>query len=280
MKNLFLKIIKLFKKYTSGFPLVLWSIGGLSVTVFLFVFRHRENMDFGKLIYVIIVSALWIIFSYIAKKKELIGRRVHFIIDSAAYLSFYSLIVYFSGGYEGGLFFLFFLATISAPLFGTVGELIIFLIILSILTHALHYFIDIKTGERIGAYHNGVLLLQTVLYFVIAGVNKYFLEKVREGEKKRRIMAEEAAKKCEEDVRIRTKELNEAVKDLKKSEENLLVTNRQLVDINKQFSFTQEKLKYKVEEMERFNSLAIGRELKMMELKKEIEGLKSRKNAE
>jgi len=280
----FKSIIKIFKDYTSGVPFLLFMAGGIAVGTFLFIFRNHSNFQFDKLISIIIISAFWIVFSDIAKKREMINRRLHFIFDSIAYLLFYSLIIYFTGGYSGGLFFLFFLATISAPLFGTIIETIIFLIALSAVTYFVYIFNNFIIGEPVSAYHSGILILQSSLYFIIAGVNKYFLEKIKGDEKEKRTLVEKFAEKCTEEVKIKTQGLEEAQKQLKnintELEKRVVERTAELEklknNLEKMVEERTKELEEKVKELERFQSLTIGREMKMIELKKEIEKIKAK----
>jgi len=63
---------------------------------------------------------------------------------------------------------------------------------------------------------------------------------------------------------------------LKASEQNLRASNQQMDAANQQLSASQKQLESKILELERFNKVAVGRELKMVELKEEISHLKQR----
>ncbi len=99
---------------------------------------------------------------------------------------------------------MFFLATISAPFFGTIAETIIFLVVLSIATFLIYGF---TYPEEINSYHTGVVLLQIAFYFIIAGINKYFLEKIKKEEEEKSALSEEMAYTLERAVNERTREL-------------------------------------------------------------------------
>jgi len=101
------------------------------------------------------------------------------------------------------------------------------------------YRIDIKTGDEIGE---------------LAKSFNQMAEKLKESYAE----LEESKDVLEVKVKARTKELEELTESL-----------------DEQVKERTRELQEKVKELERFNKLAVGRELKMIELKKEIERLKS-----
>lgn len=95
-----------------------------------------------------------------------------------------------------------------------------------------------------------IALILAIIFFFL-----YFFSFLRY--QKIRKELEESEKILKIKVKARTKQLEELAENLRKES-----------------SEKEKELKKKVKELERFNKLAIGRELKMIELKKEIEKLK------
>lgn len=85
---------------------------------------------------------------------------------------------------------------------------------------------------------------------------------------------ERAKQEAEGAVAQRTKELENLVARLKASEQQQKAANQQLNAANQQLASAQHNLQEKLLELERFNKVAVGRELKMVELKQEIDRLK------
>lgn len=280
MKKLFLAVKKIITEYTSGLPLFLWMIAGIGIGLFIFLFRNHAYINFDKLKYIILISAVWIIGSDILKKRRVLNKTFHFITDSVIYISLYMSIVYFSGGILGGLSFVFFLGAVSAPFFGSNLQTIIFLIALG----AARYFIFYSTSLEIDAYYNAKIILEILLYFIMAGVIRFSLMLVNKLEMEKRIQAEKFVEECKEEVKIKTQGLDEAQKQLKniniELEKKVLERTAELEglknDLEKIVEERTKELEEKVKELERFQGLMVGREIKMIELKKEIEKLKAK----
>lgn len=109
--------------------------------------------------------------------------------------------------------------------------------------------IDIKTNDEIGELAQTFGQMVTTLKEFYKGLEEKVQERTKE--------LEEARASLEIKVRARTKELQE-------------LTERQEETIEKR----TEEIKERMGELERFHRLVIGRELKMVELKKEIKELK------
>ena len=72
------------------------------------------------------------------------------------------------------------------------------------------------------------------------------------------------------------REYETAQNRIKASEQQLRAANQQLNAGNQQLAASQKNLQDKLIELERFNKIAVGRELKMVELKQDIADLKKR----
>lgn len=147
--------------------------------LFFFLFfeyiRHLEHLHFEKIIYVLGLSAVWFVASDVFKKRRRFSQSVHFIIDSVFYLLTFGFVVYYTGGMHGDFSPIFFLAAISAAIFGTTFQTLVFLIILTIES----YFVCILATDNLTAYHLGVTTLYAVFYFIIAGLIRYFYINVK-----------------------------------------------------------------------------------------------------
>lgn len=167
-------LFRLINKYTTGVPFIIWGIYGLAMAVFLIIFRNESFVNFESLKYVLIFSTCWFAVSDIIKKKEITNKRAHFWIDSLAYLAFFSLIFYFTQGLTGELFFIFSLVAISAPLFGSVKDAMILLILAGMCSIWVNIILAFQGRVKFDHYHIGVLILTWLIYFAIGGIIKFF----------------------------------------------------------------------------------------------------------
>ncbi len=85
---------------------------------------------------------------------------------------------------------------------------------------------------------------------------------------------EKAHSNLEIKIDERTKELKDLTKGLDAANQQLKASNQQLKDANQELIDTEKTLKEKLRDLEVFNKATVGRELQMMELKKENDQLK------
>ncbi|MBU1147142.1 MAG: HAMP domain-containing protein [Candidatus Omnitrophica bacterium] len=87
---------------------------------------------------------------------------------------------------------------------------------------------------------------------------------------------EEYSKTLEEKVEERTEELRATNEEIKQANEELESTTEQLRVANEEAQKAKEVAEKKAEQLEKFNKVAVGRELKMRELKARIEELEAK----
>ncbi|MBU4350901.1 hypothetical protein L6250_02075 [Candidatus Parcubacteria bacterium] len=132
-------------------------------------------------------------------------------------------------------------------------KLIIFVGFITILGYISLFFSYSQKGILVPNLDLGLILFSLVVVnFVTMNLQKHFMSLLE---------AQEEIEKTKAALEIKITERTRELKDLTNS-------------LDSQVREKTKKLQEKVEELERFNKLVIGRELKMLELKKEIEELK------
>jgi uncharacterized membrane protein len=236
---------------------------------------------FSQNLYIITLLLLWIFSDFIFrhfvnKQKTSKGiEDLYFYFDILIELPILAVIVYLIGGVEwiGGMFFLFpivftsvFFSRKRALIISSFAVFYYLLVVIppfiNLIPYSDYYFIQEELHKDITYVTiNTVYFIFTFyLISIIANIPVDMLKKKTQLLRKAKNNLEKERESLEAKVRDRTKELEDEKKHL--SEKVKERTN---------------DLQSRVDELERFHSLVKDRELKMVELKKEIEELKKEK---
>lgn len=237
---------------------------------FLSFFKHLNWIILIVVIY--LISAF--IFRLLVKKQTSAAgiSNLYLGYDLLIELTLITIIVYLAGGVEWiGVIFLLFpvvYASIVLPrkrallvcaLTGTYYTLLTVLSYFNIIPFYSYWNLGINLYQDSNYVITNILLATATFYCIGIAANLFtdlFKKRTLELGKIRGELEEERAT-LEVKVKARTKELENLTKELEGK-----VKER------------TKKLEEKMEELEKFNKLAIGRELKMVELKEEVEKLK------
>jgi len=237
---------------------------------FLSFFKHLNSIILIVAIY--IISAF--VFRLLVKKQTSAAgiSNLYLAYDLLVELTLITLIVYLTGGVEWiGVIFLFFpvvYASIVLPrkrallvcaLTGTYYTLLTVLSYFEIIPFYSYWNLGINLYQDSNYVITNILLATAAFYCIGIAANLFtdlFKKRTLELGKIRWELEEERAT-LEVKVKARTKELENLTEELEGK-----VKER------------TKKLEEKMEELEKFNKLAVGRELKMVELKEEVEKLK------
>lgn len=257
-------------KYTTGLPFLAWASMGMTMSLFLFIFRNSDFMQFDKIVYVLVFSMAWFVSSDMAKKRKMIEGDMHFFIDSIFYLFTFGSLFYFTGGMRGHMFFLFFLIAISAPLFANLVQTIVLLFFAFLVTNVVNWIVFYGEGEAVDYYETGIIFLAFLFHIGIALVIKIFQRDYQKELNNVQIIQKELVATNEK--------MQEEIKDKETLQNKLQQRTNQLEEIKKNLQKTVEaqtkKLQEELDQNKKINQITIDRELKMIELKKEIRDLK------
>jgi len=237
---------------------------------FLSFFKHLNSIILIVAIY--IISAF--VFRLLVKKQTSAAgiSNLYLAYDLLVELTLITLIVYLTGGVEWiGVIFLFFpvvydsivlprkRALLVCALTGTYYTLLTVLSYFEIIPFYSYWNLGINLYQDSNYVITNILLATAAFYCIGIAANLFtdlFKKRTLELGKIRWELEEERAT-LEVKVKARTKELENLTEELEGK-----VKER------------TKKLEEKMEELEKFNKLAVGRELKMVELKEEVEKLK------
>ena len=199
-------ISKFIKKYTTGAPFVFSLISGTIIIAFFLFSEYIRHVDFWAIIYISISFIVWLIVGDIIKKKKIFNQNITFVIDSIFYFVTFGFIVYHTGG-MGGYFtpILFWVAIISA-VFGTVPQVIVFLIFLSAETYLICFF------DKDGWTFNHLILVTfyVIFYFFLAGIVRYFYGEILKSEEKLKDLVD-IAQKAETAAKLNEEKYSELI---------------------------------------------------------------------
>ena len=221
----------------------------------------------------ILIFLLSLIFDPIIKRQKSVKKaNFLFFIHLLILTLFITLIVYDAGGVEwlGAIFYLFPIVWGNVTLPKTLGRVLTLFTAFSYSALVLlQYFnlipytalYNLPTPPHLSSWYvfSSIAFAFLTFYFLGMGANLFtdeFRKKVIELEKTKNAL-EEAKTVLEIKVRARTRELQELIE---RQEEIIKERTRELQE--------------KIDEMEKFQKIAVGRELKIIELKDEIKKLK------
>jgi hypothetical protein len=262
--------LRLEQRTTGFFLLVFGTIVILGRTLIPGLFS-KPSITLFSFIFIFLLS---LIFDPIIKRQKSVKKANFLFFIHLLILTFFiTLIVYDAGGVEwlGAIFYLFPIVWGNVTLPKTLGRVVTLFATLSYSALVLlQYFnlipyiafYDLPTPPHLSSWYvfPSIVFAFLTFYFLGMGANLFtdeFRKKVIELEKTKNAL-EEAKTVLEIKVRARTRELQELIE---RQEE--IIKER-----------TQE-LQEKIEELEKFQKIAVGRELKMIELKKKIEELET-----
>ena len=247
---------------------------GIALLLALFLLLLKMVSYPERIIEIAIVILFWFlsvfVFEFLANKEKTISSLTNlYFIYEIIELFLISLIVYNSGGIEftGGIFFLFIVIYGNIVLPKKEGFALSTIVVAFYLFLVISEYFGLISFKEFfpmenNLYRNSVYLIivifSSIFTFYVVG---FIISSLTELLKKKNLKLEEENDILMIKVKARTKELEE----LANNQKNIIKEKTR-------------ELKDKVKELEKFNKLAVGRELRMVELKKENENLKKQIN--
>lgn len=225
---------------TSGVPFLLWAIAGGVSAVFIISQGKTLLIDLTRMYLIFAVAGVWFIASDVIKKKGQSNPKIHFLFDSIFYTILFSVLIFMVHGYDNGLFFIGILPLISAPLFSNLLGGTIFAFFFSVMIFLSGH---LPTGlSNLKSYDIGFLVLQTVFCVVLVAIVRFFMIEIKKADREKLSFAQ--------------KEVDKKTRELRKTFDSLRTQD--------------EQLRARSAELEQFQELMVGRELKMAELKSKL----------
>jgi PAS domain S-box-containing protein len=166
----------------------------------------------------------------------------------------FSFIFYFTEGITGELFFLYALTAISGPLFGSVWDAMVLIVLSGLSSVWVNLILAYQGKIELDGYHLGVLFLVWFIYFAIAGIIKFFQSGYVE--------ELENVKKYQGDLLEKNSELEktkagieqqvfEQTKKLQEQNSSLEVARKSVTNILEDVTESEKELRRKTSELER-----------------------------
>ncbi len=280
---------------------VTWAIFSVIAILVMFlllaiVLKYTTGAIFSPMLYLWLVFwiiSLFVFFLYVKRKKQAsIINRAHFnfFIFQTIILT---VIVHYLGTIES--FAAVFYATLIIYAVFLLSEkqsfvitllCVIFLYGLVLLEYydiVPHYSLFESTGVYQNADHVAVRLIMILVTFVLLVVVSNRYSKVIKRQSQNILKFQKKLKKTNEELRGKVKELERASVNLEETKETLEIRVRARVKELEELTQNLEgkvkertkEIQKKVQELEKFQKFSVGRELKMIELKKEIKKMKN-----
>lgn len=137
---------------------------------------------------------------------------------------------------------------------------------------------DSRTKEMAAAFFSIIFVISAIAFIAALALGYFIAGNISRPIKKLKEVAAEVGRgNLEIEIKTQSKdEIGELTESFKKMVDNLKKSQKEIEDHEKELKKSKQSVESKIEEMERFNRLAVGRELRMIELKKRVKELEEK----